>query len=423
MPFKNEISRLKAYYLQNWFSITLTFLTPIFFILGIYYFSGSSKNNSRVRNSVFLGREIEIAPFAILAKMENWGGWTDKYLHLFAELPNSDDISAKIVSTNKLNKFTKFKVIDVRYKFKEMGYEEICILENKEKSGEKISVRCENLPSIEEVTRASKEGEAEIGKYGNAYIALLNLKDDKFQAAFSVNNIRVYKIDSKEKLIDILKLSHSSPEYFYDHIAWKRPMVLKDRNHFHEEKFTLAFLDNNSYILSYRTNETEKNFEEVTLKYKIRDDVNHWINEYYRNSLFNRWALRLIALKYQETIASYDTIKKFEDSSDQRNPGSNFLAVQAMSNLQNVINCILTHSPGKGVSERDISKLNRIFFNTEDLKSKLLYIQKLNKPVSNIGKDFTKYCYEFSPPEVYGDGKIITIYGDEIFPLTLSKKY
>ena len=247
------------------------------------------------------GREVTLAPFAVLAEMSNYGGWKDKYYYPFADIP-----TIFVKSYVKLDKYTTFKVVDEKTMSGSIFTgpdKNICILENiKQPDQKKTAVECKKLIRLAEVTQIYKDIDEEIKKYGRAYVATAFYyhNDLNFKMMFKINRFVVLEFRSLEEALKFLTHEDQPSEYHYI-LNSKLPFVIKDSDVFNEDTSSLLI------ITSYGSgwyHDDQISFKDYLLRNKVPDDMNNWVLKNYPNSAKERWELRVLVSLLQQMLLS-----------------------------------------------------------------------------------------------------------------------
>jgi hypothetical protein len=231
----------------------------LFIILAISIFIGGCWNTvfdgMWIFNSKHVGKTVEIAPIARVAKLENFGGWKDRYLYLLGgRTPRNNPES----NVKNIEKFQKYKVISEKLKTGSVlasGPERICILENIENEDEEIAVNCEDLYRINYLTNKYKNFLLELKKNNQLYVATLeNLDDLNLKKIYTVNRYTIYMIDNESKLKSLFIRNYKS-DYYANYSSWPDAFdnILIPKDKINDEKIlsSLIFFPSSFYYYMF----------------------------------------------------------------------------------------------------------------------------------------------------------------------------
>lgn len=187
------------------------------------------------RNSDYLGKIINVAPFVSVGRTEFSVGWRKDYFYLTtgAKAHNSrKSASLREEEGFVFNNYAKLKVFEVKkFSVGYFGVEELCLLKSDDYPRYIVSEECVNLDKINKITKVFFEAESEIRKFGSAYISI-----DKEYASVSLKPVsqaelvNTYKVTSKQELISLLTPGNLSfDDYFW--IDYIHPVLVR-----HEKK-------------------------------------------------------------------------------------------------------------------------------------------------------------------------------------------
>ena len=181
-------------------------------------------NNTNVWNSEYVGEKVTLAPFAIVTKMEKYGGWRDRYYYIFAK--NSEAINQK-----SINEIGYYKVISEKRNINSSV--RVCILENDKLKGQQISIDCDYISKINELASIYIKLKNDIKIEGKAYVA--SFGSSSLKPIFKVDNFFIYEVKNEEEIMNvILSGLDDKEEYEYvmdsKHLVYLKNAQLGDKN-------------------------------------------------------------------------------------------------------------------------------------------------------------------------------------------------
>lgn len=361
-----------------------------FLLIGlvISQFNEKFYDETSIVNSVHLGREIKIAPFALLVKMKKYGGWKDKYLYIFATAPEYDPRSGP-ESIEKLSDYAVFKVIDVQImtgSFLGGGGGIVCIMKNMNNSNQIASQYCDDLDALEELTEFFYEAESDIQKSGRAYVSSEKRGPSPFNKILDVNTFSVYQISSKQELTNFLIGDLGSlGEYKYV-MGIREPYLLK-KDELHDERKIAQLLK----ITGFGETWESKRFGNTKLneylnKNRIPDEVEKWILGNY-SKLQDRWVLRTLTSFLQRMILNQQIMNLYD-------------AKTSLALFEEVTMCLRVHFDDYSNFNDHIEKLKNKFLQNPGRLLKYENVLDLSSDLTL--KEFKYYpngCHNFSPPK------------------------
>lgn len=108
-------------------------------------------NDQKILDSNLVGKEVIVPPNAGKAKMTEWSGWTDQYLHLHLQDEHKGSSSEqKMLSFTSFGKFTKLKIFEVRRMNYGLGsHMEICMLKEEANPVDVIVIKCQDIGPLD----------------------------------------------------------------------------------------------------------------------------------------------------------------------------------------------------------------------------------------------------------------------------------
>lgn len=369
----------------------LYYLVLVIYVFTIQEAIRTIKDESIVKNTPYLGREIKIAPIAVLAKMKDYGGWTDKYLYIYAGQP-------KITPHNKpewtvsLSDYVNLKVVEVKRQsgnFTGDGADIICILKNVKDPNQIVSESCEELGFVDELTELYYEASLDFKKYGSMYLAVARQFGTAFpfKPIFKVNSFHVYKLNSIQELLSLLLYNIGELNSYSYIIGRTLPFRMKNRENFDEKSISLLIeTDDFSGLRTSKLFNYEK-FNNYLLENEAPEDVSKWIIEKYPNSPQNRWALHIASSFFQRMILKQDKMEDYD-------------AQNSLALYDEVVKCMDKYFKEKESSQFHFNKLKNKFLES---KSRLESYREIENKAQKYS--LRKFIYSshgcdiFSPPE------------------------
>lgn len=373
-------------YLLIWslglFLITLPLLGQMYVLAGILSVQAihSAIFDSRsVSNSEYIGKEVRLAPFTVVTKMENYDGWRDEYNYIFANRP-------ELANQPRLNEFTTFRVIDEKTKSSVLNSaKKICILENPKKQNQKISIHCEDIHHINEVTKVVYKLTKELEAKGKVYAAsTADRQDSKLKPVLKINDFIVFEINNKEELKELVapnKDQSDSYEYLmrfthliplteaevFDEVAQSKIFIHYFGGYWHEDLFGYSEFEN--YVKNNMT----------------VPDMEKWLMENHTSDK-DRWAIRSILSIVQQGLSLENKLDDYK-------------ATEFVKGLEASKVCVAKYYSVPASAKNDIDKALDKFF--EKGERKLAY-ERIRSKYNNSFDIKLEPCHQFFPPVICG---------------------
>ncbi len=281
------------------FLCTIPFLGPLYLLAGIMgyqaIYSGlfDGKSNFYPKE---IGKEVHLAPFAVVVKMKEYGGWRDEYNYIFA---NNTSIS----NVPRLNQYTVFKVIDEKTRSSILNStDKICILESLKDKTLKASVQCNEIPHINEATKVITHLSNTIKAKGKAYVATTaDRRDSNIKRVLKINRFIIFEVHSEDELKEIVAPDNDQNES-YDYLMRLTDIISIDEADVFDE-----IAQSKIFIHHYGGQWDEKIFGYTTLESYIQNnktapDMENFLMHNHPDPK-DRWAIRSILSVVQQALA------------------------------------------------------------------------------------------------------------------------
>lgn len=250
-----------------------------------------------IKDSPFLKRSILVGPPGRLAKMKNYGSWTDRYYHLITNYTKNLDSNSNIISHVDLEDIHTFEVFEVRTITSGQGFSvgTICILKDLKDSKIVLSVYCNDIERINLATDFYTKANVDLKSYKSFYATLrVGINQRQQTPVFKINNSETYLLKSFEEYFTLLSDNPYHISYTEDFL--NPPYFMKERSNLNEEEF-YKFLYKSEYDLSSRISAKDL-FDKNTLPHEIHTKIHNL----FPDSLVNRWILKTIYLSHKEGL-------------------------------------------------------------------------------------------------------------------------
>lgn len=364
------------------FVVSFPFLWQVYAVIFFFSFKlvyGVIFNGTSVWNPEHLGKEVKLAPFAVVTKMQNYGGWRDEYLWVFAnkpELPNQP----------RLNELSTFKVIDEKTDSSfEGANQQVCIIENIKNKNQKVSIDCKDIQRINETTKIYTEISNNVKKYGKAYIATTgDRRNSKLKSILKINSFIVFEVSTEEEIKEVFAPNDDQNESYEYIMRFNHLIRLSKEELYDEAEQSKIFLHDfggfwEEGVFGY------SDFEKYIQANKTAPDMEKWLMENHSNSI-DRWAIRSILSIIQQALS-------LEGKMD------NYRATGLVRGLEASKSCVASYYSISIYAKRDIDKALEKFFEIGDRQ---MVFNRIKNKFSTSYSTYPEPCHSFFPPVICG---------------------
>lgn len=365
------------------FLITLPVLGQMFVLAGLLSYQAIHSaffNSKSVVHSKHIGKEIRLAPFAVVTKMKDYGGWRDQYHYIFANRP-------ELQNQPRLNEFTTFKVIDEKTESRMLNpTNQICILENQRNKKQIASIECNEIPHINEATDVIYKLHKELEMNGKVYLAsTADRRDSKLKPVLMINRFLIFEINNKTELKELVAPNNDQNESYDFLMRLTHLIPLRESEVFDEAEQSKFFLH---HFGGYWEPDLygHIDFEKYIQNNKTTPDMEQWLKDNHANGR-DRWAIRTILSIVQQALT-------LESKMDE------YRSTEFLKGLEASKACVAKYYSIPESAKNDIDVALTKFLEKSERK---IAFDKINSKFIKKYAGNVKPCYDFYPPSICGE--------------------
>jgi hypothetical protein len=363
------------------FIVSLPFFWPIYFFTGVISVQALYAAIFDNRSDFFsteIGKEVHLAPFTVVTKMNNYGGWRDEYNYIFANPPND-------ANSTRLNQYRTFKVIDEKTRVSWVNSsKKVCIIEDIKNRNLKASIYCQDIPHINEATKIISALTDEINFKGKSYVAsTADRRDSNLKSILKINRFIVFEINSEKELKELVAPNNDQNDSYEYIMRLSHLIPLKTSEVFDE------YAQSKLFIHHYGGHWSEElygysSFESYIQNNMIPADMENWIMTNHSNPR-DRWAIRSILSVVQQALF----VEKKIDG---------YRAAEFVKGLEQSKVCVAKYYSSSN-ARRDIDEALEKFL---EIKERRIAFMRIKDRVDSAFHVDPRPCHDFFPPVICG---------------------